>query len=178
MEKEGRIAGHIENSPMEEEPEQSLPYDVAQLRELTVQELEPAEDTAVELQAYGDFKGYLQDDPRELKRLLNVHRLVKILIQLNQPGMVWTQAMQRKLVKWLIFCSRWPELIDDVLDKGQASNGDADCLALVADDLHHNNDERHAQVAAFGDCKDRNDIMVADELRPIGDFCIAPICLI
>lgn len=55
----------------------------------------------------------MEDNPREIKRLVNVHRLVKIILQ--REGITWPAERQRKLVKWLIFCARWPELIDDLL---------------------------------------------------------------
>ena len=44
---------------------------------------------------------------------MNVHRLVKIL--LLRPDVPPTVADQRKLVAWLVFCARWPGLVDDVL---------------------------------------------------------------
>ena len=173
LEEQQRIDKEIANGGIEEEAEELLPYDMSQLRELQVQELEPAEDTGVELQAYRDFGAYLDDNPRELKRLINVHRLVKILIQLSRPNMIWSQPMQRKLVKWLIFCSLWPELIDDVLKTGSEQQGDADCISLTADEVYEKEDDRRGQLNAFAICVDTNDIITADELKPSGDFHLA-----
>ena len=173
LEEEKRIDEEIRSNPPEEEPEETLPYDMTQLRELRVQELEPSEDTAAELMAYKDFSYFLEDNPRELKRLINVHRLVKILIQLSRPGMVWSQTMQRKLVKWLIFCARWPELIDDVLKHGRDQNGETDCIALTADELKKDGDVRENQLKTFASCLDFNDKITAEDLKPHGNFHLA-----
>ncbi|MBL7186555.1 MAG: hypothetical protein ISS70_09525 [Phycisphaerae bacterium] len=90
-----------------------LRYDLQLLQQVTRQQLqEDVVDTLDELRAFQDHQRFLEDNPREIKRLVNVHRLVKILLQKNTP---WTGDRQRKLVKWLIFCAHWPDLIDDVL---------------------------------------------------------------
>ncbi|HWM25132.1 MAG TPA: P-loop NTPase fold protein [Chthoniobacterales bacterium] len=73
-----------------------------------------AEDTADELRAFRDYCNYLDDNPREIKRLINIHRLIKILVQKQHTS--WPGERQRKFVKWLIFCDRWPDLIDDALE--------------------------------------------------------------
>ena len=70
-------------------------------------------DTREELQAFADFKVFVQGNPRELKRLVNVHRLTKILLQRSEVPL--TPARQRALVEWLVFCARWPDLVDDVM---------------------------------------------------------------
>ncbi|MGH7454956.1 MAG: P-loop NTPase fold protein, partial [bacterium] len=90
-----------------------LPFDLTQLQKPMRQELKEVEDTAEELAAFGDYQEFLEDNPREIKRLVNVHRLVKIILQ--REGITWPADRQRKLVKWLIFCARWPELLDDLL---------------------------------------------------------------
>jgi hypothetical protein len=168
-----KINEQIAGSPPEEELVEPLPYDMTQLRELRIQELEPAEDTAAELMAYKDFGSFLEDNPRELKRLINVHRLVKILIQLNRPSMVWSQSMQRKLVKWLIFCARWPELIDDVLKQAREQSGKVDCVALTAGDLKKDGDVRGEQLEIFSHCANQDDMITAEELGSNGDFYLA-----
>jgi KAP family P-loop domain len=73
------------------------------------------EDTPEELQEFLALEDFLADNPRELKRLVNVHRFVKIV--LAPAGAAVETPDQRKLVKWLVFCSRWPELVDDVLEQ-------------------------------------------------------------
>lgn len=122
------------------------PYDMRML--LPVAIVEELEDTPDELDAFNDFRAYLMDNPRELKRLVNAHRLVKILLQ--NDGTAWPPTRQRQLVKWLIFCSTWPDLVDDVLaESREVKHGDvlsalAGKLAQPADDL-----ERIVQFAAW-----------------------------
>src|ERR1043166_6034725 len=97
------------------------------------------EDTADELDAFRDYSDYLNDNPREIKRLINVHRLIKILLQKpNTPP--WSGERQRKLVKWLIFCDRWPHLVDDVLDLRPPEP--ADILSVLTEHLAEKNRER------------------------------------
>ena len=90
-----------------------LPYDLGGLLEIVPVQLKEAEDTADELEAFRDYSDFLDDNPREIKRLINLHRLTKILLQ--RQDTTWSRVRQRKLIKWLIFCDRWPELVDDVL---------------------------------------------------------------
>jgi hypothetical protein len=73
----------------------------------------PTPDTPTELRAFLDFLPYFRDNPRDVKRLVNVHRFVKIALQ--GQGRSVPEEIQRKLVKWLIFCDQWPDLVDDVL---------------------------------------------------------------
>jgi hypothetical protein len=94
-----------------------------------VQVLRQVQDTKEELQALQRYEEFLRDNPRELKRLVNVHRLVKILVQ--RPDVAPTTEHQRKLVAWLVFCARWPSLVDDVLACAVANADDADCVATV-----------------------------------------------
>jgi hypothetical protein len=104
-----------------------------------------AEDTAYELQAFRDYNDHLDDNPREIKRLINVHRLIKILLRQKWPNTVWLGERQRKLVKWLIFCERWPHLVDDILAQTkkpefvgplpQKEELELDILGVLAQDL-------------------------------------------
>jgi hypothetical protein len=87
------------------------------------------QDTKEELDALEAFQDFLQDNPRELKRLVNVHRLVKIL--LLRPDAPPTKEQQRKLVAWLVFCARWPALVDDVLACAANNPREDDCVATV-----------------------------------------------
>jgi hypothetical protein len=77
------------------------------------------EDTKYELKAFRDFAPFLSENPRELKRLINVLRLVRIL--LVRPDAPLTPVMQRKLVAWLVFCARWGDLVDDAFRMAQSS---------------------------------------------------------
>jgi hypothetical protein len=103
-----------------------------------------AEDTADELRAFRDYCKYLDDNPREIKRLINIHRLIKILVQKKQHTS-WLGERQRKFVKWLIFCDRWPHLVDDILAQikkpefvgplPQKDELELDILSVLARDL-------------------------------------------
>jgi hypothetical protein len=90
----------------------ALRYDLSHASGVSIQ-VEDVEDTADELQALHDHVGFLDDNPRQIKRLINLHRLIKILLQ--KPNTSWSKERQRKLVKWLVFCEVWPYLVDDIL---------------------------------------------------------------
>jgi hypothetical protein len=93
------------------------------------------EDTAEELQTFRALKDFIPDNPRELKRILNTHRFIKILLQ--RPETPPAKELQRKLVAWLIFCSEWPELVDDVLDlaaEAVATDPKQDCLLALEEE--------------------------------------------
>jgi KAP family P-loop domain len=94
-----------------------------------VQVLREVQDTKDELDALNAYREFLTDNPRELKRLVNVHRLVKIL--LLRPDAPPTVEQQRKLVAWLVFCARWPGLVDDVLRCAASDPDEANCVATV-----------------------------------------------
>ena len=91
-----------------------LGFDRRLIMPVRVQVTKNVVDTKDELTALDDFKLFIQGNPRELKRLVNVHRFTKILLQRSEAPL--TPARQRKLVEWLIFCSRWPDLVDDVMN--------------------------------------------------------------
>jgi hypothetical protein len=91
---------------------------------------EPVEDTADELQAFLDYQSLLPANPRELKRLVNVHRLAKMLLQGEQTA--WQPEQQRLVVLWMVLCFRWPvemRKLVDALDAAPAAS------AQVLDDL-------------------------------------------
>ncbi|HKJ66432.1 MAG TPA: P-loop NTPase fold protein [bacterium] len=165
-----KIEEVIASSPPEEEMEETLHYDLSVLRELSIQELEPVEDTVAELEAYGDYQKFLDDNPREVKRLVNVHRLVKILLQMRHSNVVWSEHQQRKLVKWLIFCARWPDLIDDVLRFAQEQKNSPNCLADLAGTLP---DDIRDQLREYAHPADPGDIISAQDLQPDGHFHLA-----
>ena len=91
--------------------------------------LREVQDTKDELDALNAFREFLTDNPRELKRLVNVHRLVKIL--LLRPDAPPTVEQQRKLVAWLVFCARWPGLVDDVLRCAADDPEEPNCVATM-----------------------------------------------
>ncbi len=76
------------------------------------------EDTPQELAAFETYRACLEDNPREIKRVVNVHRLMKFLLESsNMVGPEgWPEARQRQMVRWVIFCTGWPALVPRDLD--------------------------------------------------------------
>lgn len=113
-----------------------------------VQVFTEVEDTPAELDTFHRLGDFLPDNPREMKRLLNVHRFVKILV-LQRPETTLDEAEQRKLVAWLVFCARWEDLVDDLIV--HASQGDRprdeDCLEWLEGTMKLG--VRRAEVHAF-----------------------------
>jgi len=100
-------------------PATSLGWDLREVRTPPVFEVETVTDTVHELMAFHRLRTYLPDNPRELKRLVNIHRLVKILVQRSDAPP--TEADQQLLVAWLVFCFTWPDDVPAVLDLAQQS---------------------------------------------------------
>lgn len=116
-------------------PPGTLAYDLDRVLDLISIHYEDVEDTAEELKALHDYVQFLDDNPREIKRLVNLHRLIKILLQ--KANTDWEPPRQRKRVKWLVFCDAWPHLVDDVL--GNKKEQSADCLRDLAEQLGNTN---------------------------------------
>ena len=108
------------STPFSFEPSAIVPPRVQILREV--------QDTKEELEALHGARELLHDNPRELKRLVNVHRLVKILLQ--RPEAPPTPEQQRELVAWLVFCAARPTEVDDLLRQAIESP-DKECLVTV-----------------------------------------------
>jgi hypothetical protein len=123
-----------------------------------------AEDTSSELKAFLDFLPDLSDNPREIKRLVNIHRFVKIVLQ-GQGRPAPVEKDQRKLVKWLIFCDRWPDLIDEVLEHVRHT---PDCENPIADLV-----ERDSEAGEFASKTSPDDVLTAADLAPHGPFAQA-----
>lgn len=82
--------------------------------------LEEVEDTAVELKTFRACQNFIEDNPRETKRLVNIHRLIKIILQLKYPDVQWTEERQINLVKWLIVCTNSDPLdVEMLLEKAK-----------------------------------------------------------
>jgi hypothetical protein len=111
------------------EPGGLLAWDRAAIRSPLVQRMREVPDTPEELRAFGAYREFLPGNPRELKRLVNVHRLAKIL--LIRPDVPPSDADQRKLVIWLVFCARWPELVDDALRVARTDPGQAHVIRAL-----------------------------------------------
>jgi hypothetical protein len=106
-----------------------LPYDLSQLLKIVPVQIKEAEDTSYELQAFSDYCDFIDDNPREMKRLINIHRLIKILVQ--KPDTPLDTDRQRKLAKWLIFCDTWPHLVGNILEATRSSTSE-NCLLELA----------------------------------------------
>lgn len=117
-------------TPLERGPEEFPIARDAVLRP-RVQVVSEVEDTPAELRTFGALAEFLPENPREMKRLLNVHRFVKILLQ--RPEAPPDDAAQRKLVAWLIFCARWEGCVDPLVDfaNRDGRNPSQDCLEAL-----------------------------------------------
>jgi hypothetical protein len=119
-----------------------LDWDLARVRppaRYAVQ-LNVVADTVHELWAFHQLADLVPENPRELKRLVNVHRLVKIV--LTGASVYPSAADQRLLVGWLLFCFDAPvnaavtvararrHLGDDPSARGQAVD-DARLLGIL-----------------------------------------------
>jgi hypothetical protein len=112
-----------EATPFSFDPAAVVPPRVRVLREV--------QDTKEELEALEASRHLLHDNPRELKRLVNVHRLVKILLQ--RPDAPPTAEQQRKLMAWMVFCAASPGEVDDLLEQATA-RADEEVLVTVGDE--------------------------------------------
>lgn len=96
------------------------------------------------------FSPYLDPNPRRIKRLINVYRLVRVLAQnRRQP---FFQADPAKVILWLTLCQQWPHATAMMLDwihdnRGQQPANLAQVyehVAAVLDDPHSG--QRHAEL--------------------------------
>jgi hypothetical protein len=142
----------------------TLAYDLDRVLDLISIQYEDVEDTAEELRALHDYVQFLDDNPREIKRLVNLHRLVKILLQ--KANTDWQPPRQRKLVKWLVFCDAWPQLVDDIFDRQKRES--ADCLRDLTEELKRHADRNRkslpylAKLQRFIDLKAEDTLSNAD----------------
>lgn len=139
-------------------------YDLGHVLEVVPQKMHEVEDTADELAAFQTYREFLQDNPREIKRLVNIHRLIKIILQ--RPTTEWPGEKQRRLVRWLIFCANWPDLIDDVLAQVQLSPASPNVLKDLTDRLDPSRVAAYQRLVDFGMAKD--DVLSAEDID--GDF--------
>jgi hypothetical protein len=81
------------------------------------------EDTADELAAFEALSEYLPDNPRGLKRLVNVHRLIRLLARNSgwRPG----AAERQLIVGWLLFCFARPVAAARVVAAARAGKDQA-----------------------------------------------------
>ncbi|MGH3993039.1 MAG: hypothetical protein ACRDSN_11330, partial [Pseudonocardiaceae bacterium] len=89
------------------------------------------EDTADELAAFQELSEHLPDNPRELKRLINVHRLIRLLAR--QSGWRPGPADRRLIVGWLLLCFARPDAAEQLIN---AAREDPETAILVLDEEH------------------------------------------
>jgi hypothetical protein len=101
---------------------------------------EEVEDTTVELKTFRTYQTYIKDNPRETKRLVNIYRLIKIILQLKYPDEVpWKKERQSNLVRWLIFCTNWSDQLDIEMLSEKAENSGASSLGELIKDIIKDN---------------------------------------
>jgi hypothetical protein len=67
-----------------------------------------------ELQAIQRLSRYLRPNPRHLKRLLNLYRLVRALASRKRQFSVMRDP--DKTFRWIVMCSQWPYIINKMLE--------------------------------------------------------------
>jgi hypothetical protein len=82
--------------------------------------LDEVTDTVHELWAFHQLADLVPTNPRELKRLVNVHRLVRIITK--SAGVHPSAAEQRLLVGWLLFCFEAPHWAARLVAQARAEN--------------------------------------------------------
>jgi hypothetical protein len=106
---------------------------LAQIMQPTIVKETLVKDTADDVVALKAYQHMLEDNPRELKRMVNVHRFVKIaLLRDNEQQPPRTQ---RLLVQWLVFCTCHAELVPDVLRRVDQALPAAPETDVIADAL-------------------------------------------
>jgi hypothetical protein len=116
------------------------------VRSPAVFEIADVEDTVEELDAFARLRDVVPDNPRELKRLANLHRLVKILIQ--RPDAPPTAVAQRLLVAWVVFCFLHGEVAQALLRVVESDPGSSEVHRPELDALidRLNRDDAREQV--------------------------------
>jgi hypothetical protein len=119
-------------------------------------EVAEVEDTVDELDAFARLRHVVPDNPRELKRLANLHRLVKILVQ--RPEAPPTVGTQRLLVAWLVHCFVHPDDAEQLLHEARTADGTTVVRSAELDALLERlNEARPA---------DERSVLTAAELAP------------
>lgn len=65
--------------------------------------------TRAEQTAFMSFNPHIDPNPRRIKRLVNVYRLVRVLLKVQPPSLPFDPRQQATLVMgWLTLCEQWP----------------------------------------------------------------------
>jgi hypothetical protein len=110
---------------------QGLAIDMTRVAPPTVGDVTdlPMADTPAEADAMARYHVLLDDNPREIKRAVNVHRFVKIaLYRTESPP---SEEIQRRLVLWVVLCLTEPNTVSALLSRGDLAPGLEDLLSLI-----------------------------------------------
>jgi hypothetical protein len=90
-------------------------------------QVQDVEDTVDELSAFDALSEHLPTSPRDLKRLLNVHRFVRLFARQRR----WRTgpAARRLIVGWLVFCFARPSAAAQIVDKARSDPEGSGVLA-------------------------------------------------
>ena len=102
---EGVAPASTETPQPEREAYQTM-APLAESQERGKERIEEAPFTAEELRAFVEIAPFLRPNPRHIKRLINVYRLVRTLAQLGGAGRVIDQ--RAAVIRWLAISAQWP----------------------------------------------------------------------
>jgi hypothetical protein len=110
---------------------QGLEIDMTQVAPPTVGDFTdlPMADTPAEADAMARYHVLLDDNAREIKRAVNVHRFVKIaLYRTESPPSV---EVQRRLVLWVVLCLAEPNAVSALLRRDDFAPENDDLLSFI-----------------------------------------------
>ena len=87
----------------------------------------PMADTPAEADAMATYQRLLDDNPREIKRAINVHRFVKIALYRKESTP--SVDVQRRLVLWVVLCLKSPNEVSNLLHQEDLESTAEDLLA-------------------------------------------------
>ncbi|MHB8817347.1 MAG: KAP family P-loop NTPase fold protein, partial [Steroidobacteraceae bacterium] len=128
--------------------------------------------TYVELRAFQNLAPYLRRNPRHLKRLINVYRLVRLLAQGNENDPLILEK-PGQTVAWLVMWSQWPYTAQmmlqlfDTTDRSSegAEGGKSGTLLYLFEGVASRID--HETAARFDDDHDRLRALLEEQLSEI-----------
>ena len=116
--------------------------------------------TRAEQEAFLEFYSHLDPNPRRIKRLVNIYRLVRALIASQQqaseagemPAVADLPENRRHILSWLILCEQWPyaahsmlEVMDQSLERAENSELKRKLEGASVMELHEATQKRIAQ---------------------------------
>jgi hypothetical protein len=89
----------------------------------------PMADTPAEADAMARYHVLLDDNAREIKRAVNVHRFVKIAMYRSESPP--SEEIQRRLVLWVLLCLAEPQSVSALLRRDDLDAGHVDLLSFI-----------------------------------------------